>query len=148
MSIHAPAPKPCASCPYRRDVPSGVWSADEYEKLTGYDREFGYQPPAVFQCHQNERDDPKARLCAGWVATHGPDNLLAIRLAPALERMDLAEFAATMNYTTTVAVFASGTEVAEHGMRDIECPSEAAELAIEKIIKQRTDVRLEWERNT
>lgn len=25
--------EPCETCPYRRDVPSGVWSADEYRKL-------------------------------------------------------------------------------------------------------------------
>lgn len=139
--IHAPAPKPCASCPYRQDVPSGIWSAHEYEKLLNYDKEFPFQPAAMFQCHQNERDDPKARLCAGWVATHGPDNLLAVRLAPARERMSPAEFAATLDYTTTVAVFATGAEAAAHGMRDIECPSEAAELAIEKIVGRRSDVK-------
>ena len=31
-------PKPCASCPYRCDVPSGVWHPDEYAKLEVYDR--------------------------------------------------------------------------------------------------------------
>jgi hypothetical protein len=28
-----PRKTPCASCPYRRDCPSGVWSEDEYAKL-------------------------------------------------------------------------------------------------------------------
>nr|WP_280343300.1 DUF6283 family protein [Nocardia neocaledoniensis] len=34
--IGPPAPRPCVSCPYRRDVPSGVWDFGEYEKLRGY----------------------------------------------------------------------------------------------------------------
>ena len=25
--------QPCSSCPYRKDVPSGVWAHHEYEKL-------------------------------------------------------------------------------------------------------------------
>ncbi|MGW6728008.1 DUF6283 family protein [Nocardia sp. NPDC055029] len=29
----SPAPRPCASCLNRRDVPSGVWEFGEYEKL-------------------------------------------------------------------------------------------------------------------
>jgi hypothetical protein len=37
MSINPPAPKPCESCPYRKDVPSGVWSEGEYRKLPQYD---------------------------------------------------------------------------------------------------------------
>jgi hypothetical protein len=28
-----PRRRPCSSCPYRRDVPSGLWSAEEYDKL-------------------------------------------------------------------------------------------------------------------
>ncbi|WP_367277007.1 DUF6283 family protein [Bradyrhizobium sp.] len=27
MSAPEPAPKPCGSCPYRRDVPSGIWGS-------------------------------------------------------------------------------------------------------------------------
>ncbi|MEU1550230.1 DUF6283 family protein [Nocardia sp. NPDC005745] len=29
-----PAPRPCESCPYRCDVPSGVGAAEEMEKVT------------------------------------------------------------------------------------------------------------------
>jgi hypothetical protein len=31
------AARPCASCPYRKDVPSGIWAAHEYTKLLAYD---------------------------------------------------------------------------------------------------------------
>ncbi|MFD7961193.1 DUF6283 family protein [Streptomyces zaomyceticus] len=39
-----PAPRPCASCPYRRDVPSGVWSRGDYVKLPLYDGPTWTQP--------------------------------------------------------------------------------------------------------
>lgn len=29
-----PSPRLCESCPYRRDVPSGIWDRSEYAKLT------------------------------------------------------------------------------------------------------------------
>ena len=113
---------PCGSCPYRKDVPSGIWHPDEYRKLIEYDRDTGEQPMALFMCHQ--RDD---NLCAGWVACHG-SNLLALRIATAVtKKIDVAIF----NYTTTAPVFVSGTDAAKHGMRDINTPSlEARQLAI------------------
>lgn len=62
--IRGPAPSPCSSCPYRRDVPSGLWGANEYAKLRDYDNPTWAQPPGIFQCHQTGADDDKARLCA------------------------------------------------------------------------------------
>lgn len=64
----------CSSCPYRRDVPAGIWHADEYEKLRAYDRDTSEQPMAPFLCHQQD-----GTLCAGWVAVHGM-NLLGLRV--------------------------------------------------------------------
>ncbi|MCC9181145.1 DUF6283 family protein [Mycolicibacterium mageritense] len=75
-----PAPRPCASCPYRRDAPSGIWDASEYRKLPAYDGEAQDQPLNLFVCHQTNGDDPNARLCGGWVACHGGE-LMALRLA-------------------------------------------------------------------
>jgi len=46
---------PCQSCPYRRDVPSGIWAHEEYEKILDYDNETGHQPMKVFMCHQAEQ---------------------------------------------------------------------------------------------
>ena len=51
--IDPPAKRPCGSCPYRRDAPSGIWSREEYEKLPEYDKPTAYQPPQVFMCHRN-----------------------------------------------------------------------------------------------
>ncbi|QNO01135.1 hypothetical protein [Mycobacterium phage CELFI] len=140
--INRPAPNPCASCPYRRDVPSGIWAEQEYVKLPQYDADMPYQPTGLFQCHQNERNDPHARLCAGWVGTHGPDNLLSLRLASAFGSMSPDELDATYDYTTTVPLFSSGAEAAAHGIEAIDAPDEDAEEAIAKIVKRRSDVRM------
>jgi len=133
--IKGPAPRPCESCPYRKDVPSGVWSADEYAKLRDYDGQTWKQPPGLFQCHQSGPQDRAARLCAGWVGCHGQE-LLALRIGVAAGTLD----ASVMEYATDVELFASGAEAAEHGERDIECPGEAALDLVEKIAASRADV--------
>jgi len=138
MTIRGPAPKPCESCPYRQDVPSGVWSAQEYDKLPAYDADMPYQPMEVFMCHQNERFDPRSRLCAGWVATHGAENLLAIRIGVTVGTID---FDSVAGYTTDVPLFESGMGAAEHGERDIEFPGEEARALCAKIAANREDVR-------
>jgi hypothetical protein len=53
LSAPLPASNPCGSCPYRRDVPSGVWDAAEYEKLPRYDGPMADQPARLFLCHQH-----------------------------------------------------------------------------------------------
>jgi hypothetical protein len=58
MNAHGPARNPCGSCPYRKDVPSGVWETLEYEKLPPYDGETFEQPFEAFFCHQQN-----GRLC-------------------------------------------------------------------------------------
>lgn len=133
-----PAPKPCDSCPYRRDVPSGVWHAEEYAKLPLYDEPTGDQPFGLFQCHQYEPGDEEARVCAGWVGCHGPD-LIALRIA-VIVRSSLP--ASVFDYTTTVPLFGSGREAAEHGLRDIEHPSAEAVSLGRKIMGTREDIDL------
>lgn len=79
MTTDLPKPPkvPCGTCPYRRDVPSGVWAAEEYDKLPGYDGDVPDQLRAgamgLFMCHQRD-----GCLCGGWLMAHGPDNLLAL----------------------------------------------------------------------
>jgi hypothetical protein len=136
-----PAPKPCRSCPYRLDVLSGIWDADEYAKLPQYDGETWEQPHGMFQCHQNERDDAQARVCAGWAGCHDTDNLMALRLAGAFGTMADDELRATIDYSTDVPLFASGAEAAAHGMADIDHPSPDAIRLVGKIIRRRPDVR-------
>jgi len=119
-----PRPRPCASCPYRVDVPSGIWHPDEYAKLVGYDADTWAQPLNVFMCHQG--DD---QVCSGWLGHRDPSDLLAVRLGLASGHLD----AACVDYSTTVPLWPSGAAAARHGCRDVPAPSPEAVQAIEKI---------------
>lgn len=113
------AARPCASCPYRKDVPSGLWSPIEYTKLLAYDGEVLDQlvkgAIGVFMCHQKD-----GNLCAGWLAAHGTDNLLALRMV----RGDIDP--KVWGYETDAPVFRSGEAAFNHGMRDIKKPGPKA----------------------
>ena len=121
------APRPCASCPYRQDVPSGIWAENEYVKLPSYDGDIIDQmmqgATTPFACHQRD-----GKLCAGWVACHGPENLLALRLKGE------AVPAETWTYQTDVAVFRSGAEAAHHGVRDLDDPGVKAQKLMAKLV--------------
>ena len=123
-----PRPRPCASCPYRRDVPAGVWHAEEYAKLPGFDGETGYQTPAVFYCHQQD-----GSVCSGWLGHTDPYHLLGVRLGISIGAIDPS----CAEYTTDVPLFGSGQEAAEHGVSGIENPSVKAKVFIEKIMRVR-----------
>lgn len=127
-----PAPRPCVSCPYRRDVPSGIWSRQEYEKLPPFDNETGFQPPSAFFCHQQD-----GRLCAGWVGTHDMDDSLGLRMVASLGMASEEELDAVRSYKTDVPLFSSGAEAAEHGLRDIDDPDFRARLTVDKLRRKR-----------
>lgn len=123
------AKAPCKSCPYRKDVPSGVWAAEEYAKLPGYDGDIGDQLAngghALFLCHQEDNN-----LCAGWLATHGPHDLLAMRLHAGQVSRE------TWDYQTATPVFSSGAQAARHGMAEIEAPGERAKTTIHRLLRR------------
>lgn len=122
---------PCVSCPYRRDVPSGVWAASEYEKLPLYDGTTTEQAIngayQLFECHQTD-----GNLCAGWVGCHDMDESLAMRMHH--RQVDPAVY----DYESPVSLFSSGAEAAEHGMRDIDNPGPDAREAQSKITRVRS----------
>lgn len=130
--MKGPAPRPCESCPYRRDVPSGIWDATEYAKLQEYDRETYDQPPGLFQCHQQDAGSPAARICAGWIGCHG-DQLLALRLGIANGKVNPI----WIEYSTDVPLWPSGAAAAEHGMADLVWPGRAAREVIRKVAARR-----------
>ncbi|MFI1585749.1 DUF6283 family protein [Embleya sp. NPDC020630] len=136
-----PAPRPCDTCPYRRDVPSGIWAPEQYAKLPPYDAPTPAQPAALWQCHVIDRDAPGARVCAGWVGCHGGDDLLALRLALLDGRIDADTRWAAIEYTSPVPLFGSGAEAAAHGLADIDLPGAAARAAIDKITRTRRPPR-------
>lgn len=124
-----PPAKPCGSCPYRKDVPSGIWHPSEYEKLPAYDGEIIEQVQkgafGLFMCHQQD-----GKMCGGWLACHGPENLLALRMsrgvAPEAHR-----------YETSVPVFQSGAEARQHGLRDIAKPDVKAGKMIAGLVRKK-----------
>jgi hypothetical protein len=130
--IGCPASRPCGSCPYRQDVPSGVWAAEEYEKLPEFDLPTGEQPASVFMCHQQND-----RLCAGWVAVHDMDESLGLRLAVAMGAIDPADQAAVLDYSTDVPLWPSGAEAAAHGVAEIEDPDPQARRIVAKLERRR-----------
>ncbi len=119
-------PRPCTSCPYRRDVPSGIWDPEEYAKLPGYDGDVPDQAAAgafaLFHCHQRD-----GNLCAGWAGCHDMTNSLAVRMNA--ERLGPGVY----DYVSPVPLFASGAEAAEHGLRDVTEPSTSAVRAMRAI---------------
>lgn len=123
------AKAPCKSCPYRQDVPSGVWDVEEYAKLPGYDGEIIDQLRAgatgLFLCHQQD-----GNLCAGWLACHG-HNLLALRLHGGT----IADSA--LDYMTRIPVFRSGSAAAAHGLAEVERPGKRARSLIERLVRNR-----------
>lgn len=121
-------PVPCGSCPYRQDVPSGIWAKHEYDKLSAYDGETGAQLMkgawAVFMCHQRD-----GCLCGGWLACHDPRELLALRVH---RNVDPAVF----DYTTDVPVFESGAAARAHGIKDIRRPQAKARKMVAGLLKK------------
>ena len=116
--------QPCTACPYRKDVPSGVWAQHEYDKLRDYDLPTGEQPMAVFACHATPE-----HLCHGWAVCHttrgNEYDLLALRLHG---YPDIPE--------AGVSLFASGNEAADHGQADVDDPSDEAIEAVSRLIRK------------
>lgn len=106
---------PCAACPYRKDAPPGLWHDNEYLKLPEYDRETALQPVGMFLCHDGDR---QSVLCRGWCEVHGKQeherDLLAVRFAASMGRIDPAEFPVT---PCGVPMHESGEAAREAGMR-------------------------------
>lgn len=115
---------PCPSCPYRRDVPSGVWHDTEYDKLVEYDEpQRSYAP---FHCHQ-ENITGEPTVCRGWLSVHPETG--AARLLVATGRIEDDD-----RYTEPrVPLFGSGGEAAAHGRRDIAHPGPEARAMIDKL---------------
>lgn len=56
--------EPCKTCPYRKDVPVGLWHPDEYSNLAAQDqKEFG----SLFGCHATGKEKGGPHVCAGWL---------------------------------------------------------------------------------
>jgi hypothetical protein len=121
----------CLACPYRRDVPSGVWAAQEYEKLAEYDRETYDQPMGAFHCHAT----PEV-ICHGWTVVHGRQDY---EHEPIAFRMWGIDPDSVEEHTP---LFSSGTEACEHGKHDILHPSPEAREVVARLMDKYD--RLQW----
>lgn len=133
MTVKEPAKRPCGSCPYRCDTPSGVWAEEEYKKLPEYDKPTPEQPTGMFLCHQQD-----GRVCAGWAGTHDMNENLALRLATITGGVDNDTCEALLDYETPVELFDTGAAAASHGMADIDAPGAHATKTISKLVKKQT----------
>lgn len=126
--LHVP-PRACSTCPYRRDTPPGIWSAEEYAKLRGYDEQWGQDPViAVFHCHQ-ETATGCPTVCRGWLSTHR--ECVAVRLACAMGLLcfqDVPQDVEPLYYGT-------GNEAADAGLVGVPEPGSAAKAAIHRLVK-------------
>ena len=115
--------KACSACPFRKDVPSGVWDFAEYEKLRPFDNETWEQPAAAFMCHATPDF-----YCHGWAVvgtSRGREfDLLALRLRPC----EIPE--------PSTEMFASGNEAADWGQELADEPPIEAQAAIVKLTRQ------------
>lgn len=127
------AKAPCKSCPYRKDVPSGVWAKHEYDKLPDYDGSITDQAFkgafARFNCHQND-----GNLCAGWIGAHGASNLLAMRLlstfGPSIDQ-------SVWDYKSPVPLFKTGKEASKHGKKSVRRPTIRARKMVAQLLRSR-----------
>lgn len=123
------------SCPYRQDVPSGVWDPAEYEKLPRYDAPTFDQPTGLFYCHSQG-----GRICAGWAGCHDMDHSLAARVAVLDGDLTPEEHQHLVNYTTRVPLFDSGRSAADHGLAAAGNPGQRARQVARKL-RRRQAVR-------
>lgn len=67
---------PCAKCPYRKDAPLALWSADEFKQLLATESDM---IGAVYGCHNND-----ATVCRGWFLDQRERGFPSIALRMAL----------------------------------------------------------------
>lgn len=71
--------EPCASCPYRKDVPRETWHRSEFENLLANDADT--MDGGTFGCHKyRHRPKEELRLCVGWFLDQHRRGYPSIRL--------------------------------------------------------------------
>jgi hypothetical protein len=141
MAYHPVRKEPCASCPYRQDCPSGVWSEGEYEKLERFDNNDRFSPAdrfpdtAIFMCHQPS--EGAEALCRGWLSVHADDIAVRIALVSGATTRD------DVDAPVKTPLFGSGREASEAGKAAIRNPSPEAIRHAQKIMRLRAKQRSE-----
>lgn len=130
---------PCAACPYRKNAPSGMWDAAEYQKLPEYDLPTALQPMATFLCHDADREHV---LCRGWAEVHGDQErgceLLSLRIAASLGILDPALFPVACS---GVPLHKSGLAACKAGLKAVRRPGANAIRMIDKLRKKHPELK-------
>lgn len=85
--------RPCAECPWRRDVAPNMFGRDRFEALAATSGSPGREVEVggpMFACHKSPEGAEEA--CAGWLAVAGREHL-GVRLAVVQGRLDPAALA-------------------------------------------------------
>jgi hypothetical protein len=81
-------PRPCITCPWRRDTPPGAFGIDRYQQLRNtVESPDGGSPglaDPMFACHNTI--EGREAACAGWLAVYGHGHV-RVRLAVATGRI-------------------------------------------------------------
>jgi hypothetical protein len=77
--------RPCANCPWRRDVAPGEFPAERFRILAYTSEDMS---PVVFTCHKSTEHDPIA--CAGFL-TNGAAHNMSVRVALAYDQLELRD---------------------------------------------------------
>lgn len=120
---------PCATCPYRKDTPAGIWNRSEYDKLPAWDgTEMHEMNTRLFLCHSANLAGNKA-VCRGWLEVHCENKGV---------RLNLINGRITSNgIPTKVPLHNSGADARRAGLRGIKKPSTKAHEAINKLDRVR-----------
>lgn len=121
--------RPCAECPWRRDIEPGQFPAERYEELrntTGSrGKEVGIDAP-IFACHKST--EGQETPCAGWLAAVGFDSL-GVRIAAAQGRIPPEalrpgpDWPPLFDNYEEMAEFQSGPEGARSVCLNSRCPA-------------------------
>ena len=125
--------RPCHSCPYRQDVPSGIWAESEYVKLPEYDKQTSIQPFRVFHCH-----DRDGSICRGWWDCHSQNppghELISVRILGVFGQIS------DVPPPSDVPCFTTGQEACDHGVKMIDNPDEDACHRVELLTDKHPDM--------
>jgi hypothetical protein len=82
--------RPCSRCPWRQDSDLSAFSDADFRKLEAANGSASAEAPLtapMMSCHLDQPGTSRPmRLCAGWLATVGPDHL-GVRLHLIAERL-------------------------------------------------------------
>lgn len=121
-------PRPCGACPYRRDVPPGVWAPEEYEKLGTYattaDGEITIAP---FGCHASPE-----LLCNGWANVE--------RDSIAMRFLEMREGPIDVP-PSNVPLYDTGAEARDAGLAGVTEPDRAARATMARLAAKHPRLR-------